>query len=193
MLRQARKRSRESGFGNITFLHADALQALRKKRNLDLVFTSWVLGYIPLAPFFSATHSALGPSGRLALIVHKSNSPREPLEIFSHLVARTPGALRKRVAFDFPDDTADLRRRLKHAGLTPTRLWQGSVTFKYRTPRRVLDHLLKSGAGTVFYDAIAPRLRASFEQGFLDALKARHPRARTFAVTHHYIACIARK
>jgi MoaA/NifB/PqqE/SkfB family radical SAM enzyme/SAM-dependent methyltransferase len=192
MLRQARKRARERGFGNITFVHGDALAALRRMSGLDLVFTSWVLGYIPLAPFFSAASGALGRSGRLAFIVHKSDSPREPLEIFSELVARDPDALRKRVAFDFPKDLRDVRGRLRGAGLEPVNLWEGSVTFTYRTPREVLDHLLKSGAGTVFYDAIDPRRRGSFERRFVEALRTRHRGAKAFRVRHDYIACIAR-
>jgi MoaA/NifB/PqqE/SkfB family radical SAM enzyme/SAM-dependent methyltransferase len=192
MLQQARRRASKAGLSNIAFRRGDALAALRDMRGLDLVVTTWVLGYIPLAPFFSAAQRALGRDGRLAFIVHKSDSPREATEIFAELVAREPSALRKRVAFDFPIGLGDVRGRLRRAGLAPTDLREGRATFTYRSPREVLDHLLKSGAGTVFYDAIDPARRASFERGFLNALRRRHPRAKRFTVTHDYVACIAR-
>jgi hypothetical protein len=158
-----------------------------------VVFTSWVLGYIPLGPFFAAAEAALARGGSLAFIVHRDNSPREPLDIFAKLVARNPGALRKRVAFDFPAGAAEIRDALGQAGLQAQSLWEGSVVFTYDSPQEVLEHLLKSGAGTVFHDALDPLMRPELEQAFIDELAARHGGATTFPVFHDFAACIAQK
>jgi SAM-dependent methyltransferase len=157
-----------------------------------MVFSSWVLGYIPLKPFFLAAGHALKPSGKLAFVVHKENSPREQLEIFGQLVAQDPSILLKRVAFDFPRDMNHVRELLS-ADFEILHLWDGKIVFRYDTPEQVLEHLLKSGAGTAFYDAIDPKRRNRLEREFLDAIANRKGQRPKFEVVHDYICCIARK
>ena len=193
MLQQARRRLRARGLNGVRFRVADALEVLKASGQFDVVFTSWVLGYIPLAPFFAAVGRSLARGGRLALVVHKENSPREPLEIFHRLVARDPSVLRKRVAFDFPRDGEHLQAKVTAAGLEVEELWQGAVVFSYDSPRGVLEHLLKSGAGTAFYDAIDPTRRDALTGEFIETLAGRHNGDANFPVAHDYVACIARR
>jgi SAM-dependent methyltransferase len=194
MLTQARARLQGLGADRVRFVTGDALALLAGGEPFDVVFSTWVLGYIPLAPFFAAASSALRSGGRVAFIVHKEHSPREPLEIFGELIARDPTALQKRVAFDFPRDAEQIRQQTAAVGLHVDQLWDGSVVFRYDSPARVLEHLLKSGAGTAFYDAIDPLRRAALTDDFLSMLAARKPAGRVgYEVCHEYIACIARK
>ena len=194
MLGEARARAQACGAGNVRFAAGDALEWLGDKGPFDLVFSSWVLGYIPLKPFFGAASRALARDGRLAFIVHKENSPREPLEIFAELVARDPSVLLKKVAFDFPRDSDHVRAQLAAAGLEPEQLWEGGVPFEYASPDQVLEHLLKSGAGTAFHDAVDPQRRQALEQEFLRILASRHVSpAAPYQVLHDFVACIARK
>ena len=193
MLAEARQRLADGPAERVRFVAADALGALGAEHGLDLVFTTWVLGYIPLTPFFAAATRALAAGGRLAFIVHRENSPRLPLELFAELVARDPTVLRLRVAFDFPRDAAHIRTLLADAGLTGLETWDGSVVFHYDSPEAVLDHLLKSGAGTAFYDAIDPERRDALTAEFLRLLAERNPSPSDFAVAHNYVAAIARR
>ena len=55
----------------------------------------------------------------------------------------------------------------------------------------MLDHLLKSGAGTVFYDAVDPARRDGLTKQFLDRLRQLAPPGGPFDVVHEYVACIA--
>ncbi len=192
MLSRARQRLRAAGRANVQLRAGDALALLKSTPACDVIFSSWVLGYIPLRPFFGAVAGALHRHGRLALVVHKLNSPREPLEIFAELVACNPRVLRKQVAFDFPHDAAHLTGELMHAGLAPQDIWEGTAVFRYSCPREVLAHLLKSGAGTAFYDALDPAHRARLTDEFLTRLAARHGDAADYEVRHDYLACIAR-
>ncbi len=193
MQKVARQRLSAKGLTGVQFIHGDALEVLRTQRPLDLIFSSWVLGYIPLAPFFAAAHAALAPGGRLAFVVHKENSPREPLELFGELVAEDPSVLSRQVAFDFPRDAEHIRELLGQADFEIQRAWEGDITFRYDTPEGVLEHLLKSGAGTAFYEAVDPAQRPELERAFLAKLAQRHPGAASYAVTHDYVTCIARK
>lgn len=193
MLAEARARARMKGIENIRFLAGDALEFLASEGPFDCIFSSWVLGYIPMAPFFSRAKNALAPGGRLAFVVHKENSPKEPLDIFWDLVAEDPSVLDKRVAFDFPRNFDHLNRELKQAGLQAESLWDGKITFHYHSPEEVLEHLLKSGAGTAFYDALDPKRRPALEQRFLDILHKRQGSRKTCNVIHDYISCIATK
>ena len=152
-----------------------------------------MLGYVPLAPFFEAASRALTPGGQLAFIVHKENSPREPLEIFAELVAEEPTALLKRVAFDFPRDSNHVRGLLEAAGLRVERLWEDRIVFRYDSAEKVLEHLLKSGAGTAFYNAIDPARRGALIDRFLQELVRRHEPATDLEVCHDYVACVAKK
>jgi MoaA/NifB/PqqE/SkfB family radical SAM enzyme/SAM-dependent methyltransferase len=193
MLAAARGRLAGRGLANAEFLQQDAVDALSRLRGLDAVFTSWVLGYIPLRPFFTAAAQALSPGGRLALIVHRENSPRQEFEIFSSLIARNPLVMTRRVAFDFPRDGAHLESLVDEAGLAVVKLWEGSAVFRYETAGAVLDHLLKSGAGTVFYDAIDRSFRDGLTREFLEILQARNGGRKAFRVRHDYVACIAER
>jgi MoaA/NifB/PqqE/SkfB family radical SAM enzyme/SAM-dependent methyltransferase len=193
MIEAARRRLASRGLDNAEFVQRDAVEALSGLRGLDAVFTSWVLGYVPLRPFFAAAAGALAPGGQVALIVHRENSPREEFGIFSSLVARNPLAMTRRVAFDFPRDGAHLESLVDEAGLAVVNRWEGSVVFRYGTAVEVLDHLLKSGAGTVFYDAIDRSVRDELTREFLGLLRERNGKRKTFQVRHDYVACIAER
>ncbi|MBI4880197.1 MAG: hypothetical protein HY812_11140 [Planctomycetes bacterium] len=99
----------------------------------------------------------------------------------------------KRVDFDFPRDAAHARAALEAAGLEVRDLWEGAITFRCASPAAVLEHLLKSGAGTAYYDALDPARRPELERRFLEELAARHPGAREIPVIHDYVACVARR
>ena len=193
MLANARRRLSSQDADNVIFVTGDALEILLAEGPFEVVFSSWVLGYIPLKPFFSAAGRGLTPGGRLAFVVHKENSPREPLEIFAELVARDPSVLTRRVAFDFPRDLAQIEREMAVAGLEIEHLWEGSITFRHDTADQVLEHLLKSGAGTAFHDAIDPARRDALTGEFLDIYATRHHGPDGYAVSHEYVACIAGK
>jgi MoaA/NifB/PqqE/SkfB family radical SAM enzyme/protein-L-isoaspartate O-methyltransferase len=191
MLSEAQVRIHSQGINNVRFVAGDAVANLEAAGRFERIFSSWVLGYIPLATFFTAASQALTSGGQLAFIVHKENSPREPLEIFAELVAEEPAALQKRVAFDFPRDLASVRALLMAAGLEIDRLWEDSIVFRYDSAELVLEHLLKSGAGTAFYDAIDPARRDSLTARFLERITQRQ--GPDFLVRHEYIACLAQK
>ncbi len=193
MLTEARKRMDDPATGTVRFVAGDALDKLEEEGPFDLVFSSWVLGYIPLHPFFAAARRALAEGGRLALVVHKENSPREPLEIFAELVARDPSVLTKRVAFDFPRDRDHVAAEMAAVELEVEELSAGAIVFRYDSPEGVLEHLLKSGAGTAFYDAIDADRRASLADEFVALLAERQQSSTAYEVTHDYITCIARK
>ncbi|HRU24754.1 MAG TPA: methyltransferase domain-containing protein [Candidatus Latescibacteria bacterium] len=193
MLTEARARARAQGFGRIDFRRGDALQELLTSRPFDLVFSSWVLGYIPLKPFFEAAAHSLKKGGRLAFIVHRENSPYEPLQIFGEIVVEDPEVLTKRIAFDFPADTAQVSRQLAATGLEPVHLDEGEIVFRYRTAREALEHLKKSGAGTAYYEAVDPAKRDQLEALFIEKLTERRRGKPGYDVVHNYITCIARK
>lgn len=79
------------------------------------------------------------------------------------------------------------------AGLEVGQLWEGKVVFAYNTAGQVLEHLLKSGAGTAFHDAIDPRRRRYLERRFLQILARRREPGQQFEVVHDCVSCIARK
>jgi protein-L-isoaspartate O-methyltransferase len=189
----ARARIQAQGLRNVRFVAGDALAALSSAGGFDRVFSSWVLGYIPLVPFFAAAHRALKPGGQLGFVVHRENSPREPLEIFAELVAEDPSVLQKRVAFDFPRDTDHVQALLQGAGFEIHALWQDSIVFRYDSAEQVLEHLLKSGAGTAFHDAIDPARRPVLTERFLQVLASRHGPDANFEVRHEYVSCVANK
>jgi ubiquinone/menaquinone biosynthesis C-methylase UbiE len=193
MLAEARKRASLKGIENIRFINDDALKILLEGGLFDIIFSSWVLGYIPLKPFFINASRALKEGGRLAFVVHKEDSPHETLEIFSELVSKDPSILQKRVAFDFPRNMYHVRDELVSADLEVEHLIEGKVVFRFARPEEVLDHLLKSGAGTAYYDALDPDRRNSFEEDFKKNLVNRHKTIKKFEVVHDYISCVARK
>ena len=193
MLAEAKERTRLKGVEGVRFVLGDALTELRALDSLDLVFSSWVLGYIPLRPFFEAAGRSLRKGGRLAFVVHRENSPREPLEIFADIVLQDPAVLTKRVAFDFPAGTERVRGELALAGLEAEDLREGEIVFRYGSAEEVLEHLKKSGAGTAYWEALRPEVRDTLEERFIAQLIERQGEKKGFEVTHDYISCIARR
>ena len=77
----------------------------------------------------------------MAFVVHRENSPREPLEIFHELVARDPSVLRKRVAFDFPRDKRHVETEMAAAGFEVESIREGAIVFRYQKVEEVLGTL----------------------------------------------------
>lgn len=190
MQEKAKRRLATAGLRNVDYVLGDALAALEKESGLDAVFTSWVLGYIPVDDFLEAAGRALKKGGKLGAIVHRENSPEREFGIFSKLVAQDPSVMRYKVAFDFPAGPPALKHLLQMAGLEPKSLWEGSVVFRYGSAEAVMDHLLKSGAGTIFYEAIELGKREALRARFLEELR-RINKSEAFEVRHDYVGCIA--
>lgn len=190
MLEKAMRRPEIRTRNNAIFIAGDACEKMRQTGPFDIVFSSWVLGYIPMKAFFSATAESLKDKGRLAFIVHKENSPARELGIFTELVAENPGVLTKQVSFDFPRDKNHLEEELTIAGLRSRFIIEGAVVFRYDSTEKVLEHLLKSGAGTAFYQAVIAEKRAELEKRFLEWLSRDRP---PYDVAHDYLMCIAEK
>ena len=108
-------------------------------------------------------------------------------------MADNPSILQKRVDFDFPRDTVHVQSAVKTAGLEVEYVWEGNIVFRYDTPEKVLEHLLKSGAGTAFYEAVDPARRNEMEKQFIKKLTERNKKETGYNVIHDYISCIARK
>jgi hypothetical protein len=83
-------------------------------------------------------------------------------------------------------------RQLLSAGFEISHLWDGKIVFRYDTPEEVLEHLLKSGAGTAYYDAIDPKRRDELQARFVEVIARKSPVA-GYEVIHDYICCIATK
>lgn len=190
MLAEARQRLGDADC--VEFLAGDALEALRLAGEFNVVFSTWVLGYIPLGPFFRAASDALRSGGRLAFVVHVHDSPRRETALFAQIVAEDPSALLKQVDFDFPRDGEHVRSEVAAVGLDVQDLHEGKVTFEYPDAQGALEHLLKSGAGTAFYDAIDPAKRPGLEAAFVDRL-LRLSGGGPCRVVHDYVACVATK
>ena len=193
MLALAQQRLARSGMKNILWKCGDALQLLEQQEDLDLIYTSWVLGYIPLEPFFRASFRALKEGGLLAFIVHRENSPRRPLEVFAQLVAANPSVLLKSVAFDFPRNANHVLSLLEKTGLQLLDLSEEEIVFRYPSAEKVFEHLLKSGAGTAYYDAIDPHCREELTRNYIDALGDLQESNGEYPIVHEYIMCIAKK
>lgn len=190
MLAQAERRAKDRGFTSIQFICADALAELQGDESFDLVFSTWVLGYIPLHPFFQAVSRALRDQGRLAFVVHKLNSPRRELEIFHDIVAEDPQVLQSQVVFDFPRDMDQVETELAQAGLRARHIWEDQIRFRYNTAEQALEHLLKSGAGTAYYEAVVPDRREELTREFTRRLQEKN-QGPSFEVVHEFLACIA--
>ena len=118
MQTEARARLQAQGLGNVRFMAGDALAALGVSRKRTIASSQagcWVTSRSSRSS--PRPTDALKPGGQLGFVVHRENSPREPLEIFGELVAEDPTVLQKRVAFDFPRDTDHVARSPAEGGL----------------------------------------------------------------------------
>ena len=68
MLSEAKKRIEAHNISGVNFNHGDALEILRREKDFDLIFSSWVLGYIPLKDFFASSEIRFQETGCLHLL-----------------------------------------------------------------------------------------------------------------------------
>lgn len=193
MLDLARRRLSVQDDFRARFVHGDALNFLESCDAVDLIISTWVLGYIPLAPFFAAASGALKDGGLLAFVVHRDNSPREILEVFRRLVAEDPSVLLQGVDFDFPRDREHLEELFRSSGLETCSFMEDQIVFPCQTPQDVLDHLLKSGAGTAYFNAVDPERRDVLMDQFRAYLQESKKDGEGFEVIHEYVSCVAGK
>lgn len=193
MLELAQKRLFAQGECRVRFVQGDALSFLESSDAVDLIISTWVLGYIPLAPFFAAVSRALKDEGLLAFVVHKDNSPREPLRVFRKLVARDPSILLQGVNFDFPRDREHLEELFSSSGLKLLNFAEDQIVFPCQTPQGVLDHLLRSGAGTAYFNAVDSERRDALTDQYLASLGERKKAGEGHEVIHEYVSCVVGK
>jgi len=193
MLNLAQKRLSVQGDSRVRFVHGDALSFLESFNTVDLVVSTWVLGYIPLAPFFTAVSQVLKYGGMLAFVVHRDNSPREPFEVFQGLVAQDPSVLIQGVGFDFPRNRKHLEELFRSSDLEIYDFMEDQIVFPCRNPQDVLDHLLNSGAGTAYFNAIDPKKREVLTNKFLTCLREGRESGKGYEVIHEYMSCVAKK
>lgn len=191
MLDEAKKRLGKNE--KVIFVCGDAFDQLSKFNDIDIIFSSWVLGYIPLKDFFYQAFKSLKKNGKIGIVVHKDHSPRQPLDIFAEIISEDPSVMQKIVSFDFPTDVNHLFNIASAVGFCVDFIKDGEITFKYKTAEEVLEHLLKSGAGTAYYDAIDEKKRTGLEMEFIKRLKKQNKNSKIFKVIHDYIICIAIK
>ncbi len=191
MLGQAEKRLAKTRGASPSLIRGNALDVLRSEGPFDLVFSSWVLGYIPTKEFIGSAAKHLKPGGRLAFIVHRKHSPVREMGIFEEIVAEDPAVLMRRVDFDFPEDGEHVRSMIAEAGLTVESIEEDAVVFPYDTAEQALRHLLESGAGTAFHEALEPGRREELTSRFVEMLAERNSGAPAFDVTHDYVAAVA--
>ncbi|MFB3902523.1 MAG: class I SAM-dependent methyltransferase [Acidobacteriota bacterium] len=93
MQSEARARLRSQDLANVSFIVGDAVTTLlRERRRFDRVFSSWVLGYIRLAPFFAAASRALAPDWTLYIFLDPVTLFRLWLQIRKRSVFCGPSA-----------------------------------------------------------------------------------------------------
>jgi len=84
MLKEARRRTASKAPRTIRFIEGDAIDVLERQKNVDLIFSSWVLGYFPLKVFWNVRH---GRCHRTAawLCRPQGQIPREPFKSLKSL------------------------------------------------------------------------------------------------------------
>jgi CheY-like chemotaxis protein len=70
---------------------------------------------------------------------------------------------------------------------------EGYDAFAVPNGEEALEHLLKSGAGTAFYETVSHEYREALEKEFIARLKKRNGNRASFEVVHDYLACTAVK
>ena len=83
-----------------------------------------------------------------------------------------------------------VENELAGVGLQPKQLWEDHITFSCGTAEQALEHLLKSGAGTAYYEAVVPDRREELTGEFIKRLQERTP-GRSYEVVHDFLACVA--
>lgn len=156
----------------ITFMQGDFFEVARAlpEQGFGAVVSTWVLGYLPLEETFREVRRLLAEGGTFGFIVHRDRSPIREMRLFEELVARDPSVMTRSVVFGFPRDEDELRERLAASGLHAGLIRRGTIRFPCAGGRGALDHLLRSGAGTVYYDAIRTDARPALEAEFVRRL-----------------------
>ena len=194
MIEKAKQRLAEEGQSNAQFLVGDVLELLEgvEDRSVDAVLMTWLIGYVGCWEIFPVLARKLRKGGVVGLVAHLDRSPLVPIEVFEELTREDPTILQKAVKLKFPLDGKETASELEEAGFEVEWIRQASFDFCCDTGQEVLDHVMKSGAGTTFYYSLRPDVREQMADRFIAKIESRYRDADRIRIGHDYVDVIAR-
>ncbi|UCD64004.1 MAG: methyltransferase domain-containing protein [Candidatus Zixiibacteriota bacterium] len=189
MVARARERLENAGLNRTEFRIGDVLEELAAMPpgSADIATLTWLIGYVGCEEIFPSLSRVIRPGGEIGFVAHLDRSPELPFEIFEDLVRENPGVIRKAVLLKFPQESGDVAASLAAAGFEIDYLYDGTFTVVCRDGRGVLDHVMKSGAGSTFYHAIEESQRGRLMEDFVRRVDERSGTSEGIPILHRYV------
>lgn len=196
MVERARQRFAFANINGTEFRIGNVLTELDKldAASIDTATTTWLIGYVSCEEIFPLLARVVKPGGEIGFVAHLDRSPEVPFQVFEELVRENPDVMEKAVRMKFPSSDDDVRVALTENGFEPRYLRSGTFTVVCRDGREVLDHVMKSGAGSTFYHAIRPSDRQRLIEQFIKRIEAHYGTSNGIPILHRYaVGTAARK
>ncbi|UCE24830.1 MAG: radical SAM protein [Candidatus Zixiibacteriota bacterium] len=189
MVERARERFELAGLNTTEFRIGNVLTELESfsPASIDLATLTWLIGYVGCDEIFPALGRVMKPGGEIGFVAHLDRSPEMPFEFFEDLVRENPGVMDKAVRMKFPCDDDDVRASLERAGFEARHLQSGTFTVVCRDGQEVLDHVMKSGAGSTFYHSIQQSHRERLTAEFIRRIDERFGGSGDIPIIHRYV------
>jgi hypothetical protein len=188
MVERARQRFAFANLNGTEFKIGNVLTELEHMEavSIDAATTTWLIGYVSCEEIFPLLSRVVRPGGEIGFVAHLDRSPEVPFEIFEDLVRENPDVMEKAVRMKFPASDDEVRVALTECGFEPRYLHSGTFTVVCRDGREVLDHVMKSGAGSTFYHAIRPSERQRLIGQFIRRIEEHYGTSNGIPILHRY-------
>lgn len=188
MVKRAKQRFSFANINGTEFRIGNVLTELDKfdAASIDAATTTWLIGYVSCEEIFPPLARVMKPGGEIGFVAHLDRSPEVPFQVFEELVRENPDVMEKAVRMKFPSSDNDVRMALNKYGFEPRYLHSGTFTVVCRDGREVLDHVMKSGAGSTFYHAIRPSERQGLIDKFITRIEAHYATSNGIPIMHRY-------
>lgn len=180
-----------TGHPNVSYLVADMMKYIKKTESssVDIIFSSWAIGYSKPAEIIAHSSRVLKPGGILAFIVNYEDTLPEVFGAYKRTMTRFPEQMNMAMRINFPANRRFLEKQLRGCGLSIQHFKDDHVPINVQRSDEgeILPWLLETGAVAGFDQAMGldkvSRGRDYFESCLVD-VKTLH---------HHYAEAIAIK
>ncbi len=177
------------------FVQSDVLEYLKGQPSgaYDIVTCCWGLGYLRPFAVLRQMKRIVKPGGKVAIIDNSLFSLREIMYCSFLTFAEQPEKLVNLMRFGFLPGAWMLRLLFGLLGMKILHSDDGSRTYRVETGEQAIARLRATGAAAGFEYASAPEDEEAIFERFAQIVEEKYQSPEGIAVTHRYLAGIARR
>jgi len=182
---------------NTQFICGDIFEEIKtiKSESLDFVTCGWAIGYSNPAKLLKDVKRILKPGGKVGIIENRQNTLMPLRETGLKVMRRYRGHIRYLMTLPLrlPKGKEHLSALYVKAGFKPLDIWEGEITFRFKTGKDALDWALHTGASAGFDKVMDASVKDECDRAFAEIIESDYKEDGIITISHKFVAGVAQK